>query len=411
MNTALGNGETDVPTSDCSRPMDPRSVPLGGRTISTVDLDVTVACNLRCDYCFKEKHAEYMPLETAKQAVAWLIHASDDVNQIRVNLIGGEPLMAWPLIRELVPFAKQRASQHGKNIHFSITTNGTIISTEILEFWRKWGMGFHCSIDGSPESHDRHRFFANGKGSSELLARNLPQILAVRPWTTARSTVLPDTVFTLAESFDYLLGLGFRDVAMVPGNNRAWDNQTIRTLEQQYRLIKDRVAQLFRQGCLVRVKYFNEVAHALAAGGAAPGSNCGAGKGIVLIDVKGNIWPCHRWSKQAESPWRLGSIFESWSNREARQQIEYESASMATRFCLNCPASFACQGGCPAENFEDTGQPFLRDRRGCDITRAITGVAKVWHDEMKDERNPLFWHTYYAEKEKRGATNSRHNKG
>jgi len=382
-----------------NRRINPNSLPIGGVQISNLDLDLTVDCNLDCDYCFKEKCKKHMPLETARQAMVWLIMASGNAKKLTVALIGGEPMLRFKLIKELVPFAKRRARQHGKNIHFTMTTNSTIINNEILMFWKKWGMGFHTSIDGCPAAHDYHRHFPGGKGSSDLLARNLPRILSVRPKTTARATVLADTVKYLSESFEYLLKLSYRSFAFVPGAYFLWDQPSITELEKQFRAIMIRTMQLYRQGKYISVKYFDEGCQHLAKGGAsiANSPSCGAGRGMVLVDVNGDIWPCHRWNKQSQSDWKLGSVWENGFNYRVRNMFFTSVYEKQTSPCQSCSANFLCRGGCPAENLEDTGCIWKRHPLGCEMTKRITNLVREFHDTLLTEKNNVFMQHYYPE--------------
>ncbi|MBR2693150.1 MAG: 4Fe-4S cluster-binding domain-containing protein [Thermoguttaceae bacterium] len=86
---------------------------------------------MRCVYCFKEKRRKQMDDRIAFDAMIWLIHASGEIRDLNVALIGGEPLLRFDLIKRLVPFAKRRAAYHGKTIHFSATTNNTLLADEI----------------------------------------------------------------------------------------------------------------------------------------------------------------------------------------------------------------------------------------------------------------------------------------
>ncbi len=379
--------------------INPYSLPIGGVQVSNLDLDLTVDCNLDCDYCFKEKYKKNMPLETARQAVIWLIMASGNAKKLTVALIGGEPMLRFKVIKELVPFSKRRARQHGKKIHFTMTTNGTVINNEILMFWKKWGMGFHTSIDGCPVAHDYHRHFPGGKGSSNLLARNLPRILSVRPKTIARATVLADTVKYLSKSFEYLLKLGYRSFAFVPGECSLWDQPSLNELEKQFRAIMIRTMILYRKGENISIKYFDEGCRYLAKGGAsvADKPSCGAGRGMVLVDVNGCIWPCHRWNKESQSDWKFGSIWDGSFNYRARS-IFFDAVHKKQKGpCRSCSANFMCRGGCPAENLEDTGCIWKRHPLGCEMTKRIANLVREFHDTLLAEKNSVFMQYYYPE--------------
>ena len=113
-----------------------------GTLVTSIDIDLTVACNLRCVYCFKEKWNEHMPERVAFDALVWLLHASGPVKKVHVNFMGGEPLVRFSLIKKIVPFGRRRAWQMGKNMTFGATVNGTLVTDEVVDFWRQWGMVF-----------------------------------------------------------------------------------------------------------------------------------------------------------------------------------------------------------------------------------------------------------------------------
>ncbi len=147
------------------------------RSVHSIDLDVTEACNLACVYCFKwQKKPVHMDEATAKNAINWLLEASGDFRgELKVNLMGGEPLLRFDLIRKIVPYGKCRARQLGKNLHFGCTTNCTHLTDEMMSFWRRFGMGFHCSIDGIPEVQNANRPFLGGGASAPAVEKIVPE--------------------------------------------------------------------------------------------------------------------------------------------------------------------------------------------------------------------------------------------
>ena len=184
--------------------------------ISTIDLDLTNNCVLACDYCFRgAKNQRRLTLETGKAAIDWFIKESGDQEKLTVALFGGEPLMEFELIKKLVPYAVEECEKVGKSIHFSATTNCVLINDEMIDFFKKYKMTFHTSIDGGPESQDKYRHFPNGKGSSEIVERNVRKVLSYSPGRTARMTVSNDTVHRWMDDVHYLVGLGYKNLAMI----------------------------------------------------------------------------------------------------------------------------------------------------------------------------------------------------
>jgi uncharacterized protein len=383
-----------IPFAD--RDLNLGAVPAVGSLITAIDLDVTVECNLRCTYCFKEKWTEHMEEQVAYDAMVWFIHASGDSDKLSVALMGGEPLLRFKLIKKMVPFAKRRAAQHGKEIHFSMTTNGTLVTDEVIQFWHEWNMGFHTSIDGTPDIQDRNRPTTGGKGSARLVEKAVPRILSYQRNTTARSTVVPSNAGALVASYKYFRSLGYVDIAFVPGGQNLWTDDDIRIYEEQFREVAELMMDDLRAGNAVNLKGMDDYAKGRARGHRHP-HPCGAGRGMVLVDIHGDLWPCHRWNKQTQADWRIGSIYQQFSDA-IRSPLDVPSfADMLENDCPNCPANKMCSGGCPAENLEQTGSVYHKHPRACQLTRVWARVGQHVYETMMAEGNELYQQVYLSD--------------
>ncbi len=371
------------------------AVPSTGTHVSTIDMDLTVECNLRCTYCFKEKWNEHMEEQVAFDTIVWLLHASGPLRSVRVNFMGGEPLLRFRLIKKLVPFAKRRAAQHGKRIHFGATTNGTLVTDEVVAFWKAWGMGFHTSIDGIPEVQDLNRPTVGGRASSHLVERSALKILAYRPGTTARSTVVPATAGTLLASYRYFRSLGYTDIAFMPGSPTDWDAESIAFYEAEFERVVDVCIDDWRRGEPVLLGGI----HPFVEGhirGTRHKHACGAGRGLLLVDIHGDLWPCHRWNKQRQASWRIGSIYEQFEEAARSHLDRADQTVVLEQDCPRCPAQNSCSGGCPAENLEATGSVYRRHANSCELTRVWARVGLRFHDTLLKERNRAFLDRYYT---------------
>jgi uncharacterized protein len=161
-------------------------------------------------------------------AIDWLIAASYNAGQLWVNLMGGEPLLRFPMIKKLVPYAKRRAAAHGKAIQFGCTTNLTLVSQEIADFFRQWGMGWHCSIDGPPEVQDRQRPGVGGAKSSDRAERGVQYVLKDRPGAMARATLTPALVRSMFKSVLYFEQQGFNSIGFALADENDWTESDLR---------------------------------------------------------------------------------------------------------------------------------------------------------------------------------------
>ena len=370
------------------------ATPDAGTFVTALDLDLTVACNLRCTYCFKEKWNEHMEDQVAFDALVWLLYASGPAKDVHVNFMGGEPLIRFKLIQRMVPFGKRRAWQMGKAMHFGMTTNGTLVTDKVIDFWKKWGLGFHTSIDGIPDVQDRNRPMVSGHGSSRLLEKSVPKILECRPGTTARSTVVPESVDSLVKSYHYFRSLGYDNIAFVPGGPSFWNKESNAVFEQRFSEVGDTVIEEFRKGHFVNVKGIDEAIRGIIRN-QRPQHSCGAGRGMLLIDIHGDLWPCHRWNKASERVWRIGNIYEHFDEM-ARAELDVRcQTDLLEQDCEHCIANKFCGGGCPAENLEETGKVYKRHPNACEHTRVLARVGQRVHDVLHKEGNPLFFKQYY----------------
>jgi len=260
--------------------------------ITHIDMDPTEVCNLRCSYCFKGKLAgKDMSLETAKQSVRFLVKYSGSCEDIGISLLGGEPLLAFSLLKKWVPWAHRYCEQRKKTLRITATTNGTIFDQEHHDFFRAWDIGLHLSIDGAPKVQDQNRVFADGKGSSKKLEENLPRIFSAWRTIHARSTIVPENVCHLYESYKYFCDKGFYKVAFALADSDGWNNsKVLNELEIQFQKVlqyhwkhmkvHNQYYLLSYLGCYVERKDITN----------NPTPGCGAGRGSLHVDIDGNLW-------------------------------------------------------------------------------------------------------------------------
>jgi uncharacterized protein len=339
-----------------------------------MDLDLTDACNLACHYCYKwQKKAVHMEEAVAKAAIDWLLEASGELREpLKINLMGGEPTLRFELIKKIVPYGKSRARQVGKNMHFGCTTNCTRLTDEMLEFWRGYGMGFHCSIDGIPEVQNANRPFLGGSPSSPLIERNVRKILAYRPSVTARATITPASASVLRESALYLESLGFRAMTFRVAVNCRWTERDFATARQEYAKLAGLYVDRLVENKPLDIQEFREGLQALHAPRRAYKRPCGAGCGIVMIDARGDIWPCHRFGPHlAGGQFRLGKLGESFNDRLREVFQSYDVFEEGRKSCDGCPAAQICRRWCYVECASCTGSIYTPSETYCTFIKII----------------------------------------
>lgn len=382
--------------------------------ITTLDLDLTNNCVLACDYCFRgAKNPRRLSLETGKAAIDWFIRQSQDQKKISVALFGGEPLMEFELIKQLVPYAKEEAAKVGKNIHFSATTNCVLINDEMIAFFRKYGMTFHTSIDGGPESHDKHRKFPNGKGTSEIVSRNVKKVLKYWPNRTARMTVSNDNISRWIEDTQYLVNLGYKNLAMIPVPEQDWTEEQFEIMKQQLRKISDFYIERYRKGKPIYIKHIDGPMKNIINPSRRK-SHCGAGRGYVLVKTDGTIYPCHRFGgdidAEAKQEWKLGSIYEGWDEEKRNKLLSFDCRKDVKADCENCIAVHTCGTTCIAVSWSCFHDIYKPHPNQCRFTKMYFPEAMRVHYILESEGNPLFMKKYHPERlEKKSGAASKKN--
>lgn len=363
--------------------------------ISSLEIDVTLDCNLACQYCYKRTHPHvYMNRRTAFDIIVWLMYASANIHNLTVFFMGGEPLLQFSLIKDLVPFAKHRAKQHGKKIDFGLTTNCTLITDEVVDFLRTWNFAVLCSIDGIPESQNTTRPTKNGGHSSHLLEKGVHKLLDWNPNLKARLTIVPQNINYSRQNYRYIRQLGFKALNFGLGDADVFTNEDLIILNEQLSHIAEEWADDIRSGNYVVMTPINEF---MIKKGKKPENNfaCGAGQRYGMIDYQGNFWPCSRWAIQDPATWAFGNIYDRFYEEKREQFLKGRPNVLATHECADCMAGCFCDGQCMATALESMQNPLLTHPNFCAVMKMWGDILKKTHDQLYFEKCPLFMKMFY----------------
>ena len=351
------------------------------------------------------KNKRRLSWEVGTRAIDWLIKESKDKKKLTIALFGGEPLMEFDLIKRLVPYGERKAAQQGKSIHFSATTNCVLINDEMIQFFRQHRMTFHTSIDGSPETHDKHRHFPNGKGTSVVIEPIIRKILKYWPDRIARMSVSNDTVHRWMEDVLYLVDLGYKNLAMIPIPELDWTEEQWGYTERELRKISDFYISRYRQGKPIYMKHINDALKSIVDPSRRE-AHCGSGRGYILVKTDGTIYPCHRFGgdidAESDGQWQLGSIFSGWGSNEKRKELlNFDCRKCVKADCENCIAVHMCGTTCIAVSwacFKDIHKPHPNQ---CRMTNLYFKEGMRIHYILESERNELFMKKFHPEKLKK----------
>jgi uncharacterized protein len=348
--------------------------PPGDFPLQTLVMNLTNQCNLSCQYCYEfgedkvatpEGKPKFMDLETAKTSVDFLLEQSAGRRNVHITFFGGETLMNFPLLKNVVAYANERAASQGRSIDFSLTTNATLLTPAIIEFLSENRIGVTVSMDGPAELHDKLRVFANGRGSYDIIAPRVRSLIAnhrTRP-ITARVT-LTSGVTDVVKIFRHLkqdLGfheVGFAPVTTSPDRLYAINDRGMDGVLEQFHVLADEWLEYALRGEMHGFSNVSDTVSELCQG-VNKSHPCGAALGLVGVGPSGDIAPCHRFVDSDTHS--LGNI-SSGIDREKQRDFLARGHINTKYDCHTCWARPLCAGGCHHEAFVrygDTGHPNL----------------------------------------------------
>lgn len=398
----FGRIDKTQPKREAEKQVHPGSIPYA-YAVTNLDFDVTENCNLGCLYCFKgEMYSRHMSLETMKKTFDWLLQASNTARSVNCNFMGGEPTMRWKQIREFVPWARRRARAVGKQATFSMTTNLTLFTEEMRQFIDDYGFGILMSIDGCPEVQDAQRPAKNGKQVSQVVEKWARSLLRTRPRSTARATIHPDYVHRFAEGYRYLHSIGFAEVAVSGAEYDDWKPEHFEELDRQFAEMLEYTLEVKRSGGEINLTgwkyYINKLVQYRATGRESEiefmPSPCGAGKGYMMVDYTGDIWPCHRFDGAdtdagAGGQFRMGNIYKDGFNHDLQRVfLDFDHGKVHKDTCTTCPANPVCGGYCPAANLSDTHSIYSPHDTYCRWTWGMYEYAEKLYNRIAEEDGP-----------------------
>ena len=344
--------------------------------VKALCLHIAHVCNLNCSYCFASQgkyHGEraLMSFEVGKRALDFLIENSGSRRNLEVDFFGGEPLMNFGVVKELVAYASSVEKEKGKNFRFTLTTNGVLIDDEVIEFANRECSNVVLSLDGRREIHDRYRVDYAGNGSWEKIVPKFQKFVKARDGKNyyMRGTFThanPDFLNDIRQMLD----LGFNELSMEPvvcaeGDPCALTEEDLPVVLQQYEELAQLMLQRDREG-----KPFTFYHYMIDLTGGPciykRISGCGSGTEYMAVTPWGDLYPCHQFV--GEERFCLGNIWDGVTNTEVRR--EFASCNVyAHPECRDCWARLYCSGGCAANAYHATGSVTGVYEYGCKLFR------------------------------------------
>ena len=363
--------------------------------VKALCLHIAHDCNLACQYCFAEE-GEYhgrralMSFEVGKKALDFLIANSGNRRNLEVDFFGGEPLMNWQVVKDLVAYGREQEKLHDKKFRFTLTTNGVLLNDEVMEFCNREMGNVVLSIDGRKEVHDKMRPFRKGAGSYDLIVPKFQQFAESRHQDKyyVRGTF---THYNLDFSEDvlHLADLGFKQISVEP---------VVAEPKEPYAIRGEDLPKLFEEDDKLAVEMirrhksgedFNFFHFMIDLEGgpcvAKRLSGCGSGTEYLAVTPWGDFYPCHQFV--GNEKFLLGNVDEGILNTDIRDEFKCCNV-YAKEKCRKCFARFYCSGGCAANAYNFSGDICGAYDIGCELQKKRIECAimiKAAEEEQKNE--------------------------
>jgi uncharacterized protein len=354
--------------------------------ITEMELMLTEDCNQRCDYCFVEGKNPSNPMdrETAEKAIDLLFALSRNNPDLKILLFGGEPMLAFDLIKDIVFYSEAKQTGSGQSVSFNMTTNGTLFDEVRISFLAKHRVKYLLSIDGDQETHDLHRKSVDGESSYLRIIRNLPLFKSYQPWLGARMTAQPDTVDKIHSNVIHLAELGFNQFLVGPATGVEWSDRGLDTYRDQMIQVTVWLKGELDKGRHFRVNTLEESVSML--GGKVNFWGCRAGRHSITVTARGTIFPCSKMLgvDNLEGIYPLGTLADGITEINNRLSL-CGMVPVARQTCNDCRWADTCMGGCFATNYQATGSLFDPDPFECRLKSRTMEIARAAEEILGPE--------------------------
>ena len=330
--------------------------------VKALCLHIAHDCNLACQYCFAEE-GEYhgrralMSFEVGKKALDFLIANSGNRRNLEVDFFGGEPLMNWEVVKQLVEYGRSKEKEYNKNFRFTMTTNGVLLNDEIMEYCNREMSNVVLSLDGRKEVNDKMRPFRGGKGIFDLIVPKFQKFAEMRGDRDyyVRGTFTRHNLDFSKDVMEFA-DLGFRSMSIEPVVAKPEEEYAIREedlpqIMEEYDHLAEEYIKRKKEGRGFNFFHFNIdlnqgpcVAKRL--------SGCGSGTEYLAVTPWGDLYPCHQFVGQEE--FLLGNVDTGVTNERIRDEFKLCNVYAKDK-CRDCFARFYCSGGCAANSYNFHG--------------------------------------------------------
>jgi len=334
--------------------------------IKALCLNVAHVCNMKCTYCFASQgnfglSPSLMSREAGHRALDFLVEHSQGVKHLEVDFFGGEPLLNWEVVKDIVEYGRHIEANSDKIFNFTLTTNCLLLDEEIMDYLVKENISVILSLDGRQEVNDRYRVLNNGEGTYKTILPKIHKMIEKGPISYYVRGTYTRSNLDFCEDVRHIVDLGINALSLEPavgaGNDLAIREEDMPQVLKEYEKLALLLLEYHQQGRQVHFFHYDldlQKGPCLAK----RQTGCGAGLHYLAITPEGDIYPCHQFV--GHSDYCLGNILENSQLRTGIRQKFINNTLLTKEECRHCWARNFCGGGCHANNYftnGDIGQP------------------------------------------------------
>ena len=357
---------------------------------------LTHHCNLRCSYCYTgEKLPLAMSQDTIDESIEFIEKemAGLKTNQLHLTFFGGEPLIEKEKIFYIITAFAQKKDL---NVSYRMSTNGTLLSGQLMKKLYEHGVFVSLSIDGHPDVHDRHRLDAGGKPTSHKVEKAAEIMLQYNPATNVTCVLSPDTAGQLCESVDYIFNLGFRYITTTLDYSADWQLEDFAILKKAYQKLSKWYIQKMEANERFYLSFFDERIRSRTYKPIEAQERCLIGTKQFSIAPNGELYPCIQFVKTDSLPeFMIGHVkhgFDSACQHHLNEQSEKKKPE-----CSGCKLEARCSKWCSCINFMSTGRIDQASPIVCYNEKILIEIVDRTADKLWKNRNNTFIHKHYNE--------------
>ena len=361
-----------------SEPIDVDTIPFANQNIvKALCLHMAHDCNLKCEYCFASQgnfNGEkcLMPLSVGKRALEFLCENSGKRVNLEVDFFGGEPLMNFRVVKELVKYGREVLEpKYNKNFRFTITTNGVLLNDDIIDFINENMSNVVLSLDGRKSVNDKMRKTLTDKGSYDIIVPKFKKLVEKRGDKDyyIRGTFTNQNL-DFSEDILNFYNEGFEKVSVEPVVTDPNEYYAIReehldkVLKEYEKFSKEYLDILKKDDKFLFFHFMIDLSQGPCI--IKKCSGCGAGNEYMAVTPQGDLYPCHQFV--GEEQFKLGDVFEGVKNTELRDEFKFTNV-FTKDDCKYCWARFYCSGGCHANAWYNNKNINKVYKLGCEMEK------------------------------------------